>query len=63
MEPLDNITALEDLKKRKAELEKQLDLGREMYLKITGAIEVLTQIEDSKVKEEVSEEKEPEGEE
>ena len=63
MEPLDNLTALEDLKKRKAELEKQLDLGREMYLKITGAIEVLTQIEDSKVKEEVSEEKEPEGEE
>ena len=63
MEPLDNTMALEDLKKRKTELEKQLDLGREMYLKITGAIEVLTQIEESKVKEEVSEEKEPEGEE
>jgi len=63
MEPLDNLTALEDLKKRKAELEKQLDLGREMYLKLVGAIEVLTQIEESKVKEEVSEEKEPEGEE
>lgn len=63
METLDNLTALEDLKKRKAELEKQLDLGREMYLKIIGAIDVLSQIEDSKAKEEVSEEKEPEGEE
>jgi len=65
MEQLDNIKALEDLKKRKVELEKQLDLGREMYLKIVGAIEVLSQIEESKAerKEEVVEGKEPEGEE
>lgn len=65
MEQLDNLKALEDLKKRKFDLEKQLDLGREMYLKIVGAIEVLSQIEESKVErtEEVLEEKEPEGEE
>tara|TARA_B100001939_G_scaffold300686_1_gene276766 strand:+ start:434 stop:631 length:198 start_codon:yes stop_codon:yes gene_type:complete len=65
MEQLDNIKALEDLKKRRVDLEKQLDLGREMYLKIVGAIEVLSQIEQSKAerKEEVLEEKEPEGEE
>jgi len=50
MEELDNLKALEDLQKRKDDLEKQLELGREMYLKILGAIEVLTQIEDSKVK-------------
>lgn len=42
---LDNATVLENLKKQKAELEQQFENGREMYLKIQGAIDVLEQIE------------------
>jgi len=65
MEKLDNLSVLEDLKKRKTELEKQIDIGRETWLKLVGAIEVLAQIEESKTEktEEVVEEKESEGEE
>tara|TARA_R100001443_G_scaffold94422_1_gene100982 strand:- start:372 stop:539 length:168 start_codon:yes stop_codon:yes gene_type:complete len=48
---LDNATVLENLKKQRAELETQLEAGREMYLKVTGAIEVVSQL----VEEEVSE--------
>lgn len=44
---LDNATVLENLRKQKAELEQQIDGGREMYLKILGAIDVLEQIEES----------------
>jgi len=44
---LDNATVLENLRKQKAELEQQIDGGREMYLKIVGAIDVLEQIEES----------------
>ena len=44
---LDNATVLENLRKQKAELEQQIDGGREMYLKIIGAIDVLEQIEES----------------
>ena len=44
---LDNATVLENLRQQKAELEKQIDGGREMYLKILGAIDVLEQIEES----------------
>ena len=47
---LDNATVLENLRQQKAELEKQIDGGREMYLKILGAIDVLKQIESSKNK-------------
>lgn len=42
---LDNATVLENLRKQKAELEQQFESGREMYLKIQGAIDVLEQIE------------------
>ena len=42
---LDNATVLENLRKQKAELEQQFEQGREMYLKIQGAIDVLEQIE------------------
>ena len=41
---LDNATVLENLRKQRAELEAQLENGREMYLKITGAIEVVEQL-------------------
>ena len=41
---LDNAVVLENLKKQREELEQQLENGREMYLKITGAIEVVEQL-------------------
>ena len=41
---LDNAVVLENLNKQKTELEKQIETGKEMYLKIVGAIEVLEQI-------------------
>ena len=41
---VDNATVLENLRKQRAELEAQLENGREMYLKITGAIEVQEQL-------------------
>jgi len=41
---LDNATVLENLIKQRTELETQLETGREMYLKITGAIEVVEQL-------------------
>lgn len=49
---LDNVSVLENLKLQKEELEKQLDGGREMYLKVCGAIDVLEQIEESKQQDE-----------
>tara|TARA_B100000927_G_scaffold155129_1_gene124973 strand:- start:1837 stop:2019 length:183 start_codon:yes stop_codon:yes gene_type:complete len=49
---LDNATVLENLKKQKAELEQQLEAGREMYLKVLGAIDVLEQIENENAAEE-----------
>jgi hypothetical protein len=48
---IDNTTVLENLKKQKAELEQQLEGGREMYLKVVGAIEILEQIESVKEQE------------
>lgn len=48
---IDNVTVLENLKKQKAELEQQLEGGREMYLKVVGAIEILEQIESVKEQE------------
>ena len=48
---IDNTTVLENLKKQKAELEQQLEGGREMYLKVVGAIEILEQIESTKEQE------------
>ena len=52
---LDNATVLENLRQQKAEIEQQIDGGREMYLKIVGAIDVLEQIEASKQQEVVAE--------
>lgn len=49
---LDNASVLENLKKQKAELEQQLEAGREMYLKVLGAIDVLEQIETNNTEEE-----------
>jgi len=49
---LDNASVLENLKKQKAELEQQLEAGREMYLKVLGAIDVLEQIETTNTEEE-----------
>ena len=49
---LDNASVLENLKKQKAELEQQLEAGREMYLKVLGAIDVLEQIETNNAAEE-----------
>tara|TARA_R100001443_G_scaffold28206_2_gene41339 strand:+ start:90 stop:269 length:180 start_codon:yes stop_codon:yes gene_type:complete len=52
---LENGTVLENLKKQKAELEQQLEAGREMYLKVLGAIDVLEQIETTNTEEPVAE--------
>ena len=52
---LDNASVLENLKKQKAELEQQLEAGREMYLKVLGAIDVLEQIETTNTEEPVAE--------
>ena len=49
---LENGTVLENLRKQKAELEQQLEAGREMYLKVLGAIDVLEQIENNNAEEE-----------
>jgi hypothetical protein len=49
---LDNITVLGNLKKQRDDMEQQLEGGREIYLKLCGAIEVLEQIEDSKKEQE-----------
>tara|TARA_B100001063_G_scaffold240835_1_gene266660 strand:+ start:2098 stop:2283 length:186 start_codon:yes stop_codon:yes gene_type:complete len=51
---LENGTVLENLKKQKAELEQQLEAGREMYLKVLGAIDVLEQIETTNTEEEAA---------
>ena len=49
---LDNATVLENLRKQKTELESQIESGREMYLKVLGAIDVLEQIEKENATEE-----------
>jgi len=49
---LDNATVLENLRKQKSELEKQIETAREMYLKVLGAIDVLEQIESENATEE-----------
>ena len=44
---LDNVTALENLQKKKDEIEKRMEELRVTYYKVTGAIDALTQIEDA----------------
>jgi len=50
---LENSEVLENLTKQKEELEQQMESMRVTYLKILGAIDALSQIEESKT--EVSE--------
>ena len=50
---LENSEVLENLTKQKEELEQQMESMRVTYLKILGAIDALSQIEESKI--EVSE--------
>ena len=52
---LENSEVLENLTKQKEELEQQIESMRVTYLKILGAIDALSQIEESKVEPEVSE--------
>ena len=59
---LDNATVLENLRKRRVEVEQGLETTREMYLKLVGAIEVLEQIEEQNASTETSEIEVVEGE-
>lgn len=45
---LENSEVLENLIKQKTELETQIETARVTYLKILGAIDALSQIEESK---------------
>lgn len=46
---LENAEVLENLTSQKEELEKQMESMRVTYIKILGAIDALSQIEESKV--------------
>jgi hypothetical protein len=59
---LDNATVLENLRKRRVEVEQGLETIREMHLKLVGAIEVLEQIEEQNASTETSEIEVVEGE-
>ena len=52
---LENSEVLENLIKQKTELETQIETARVTYLKILGAIDALSQIEESKAGEEEAE--------
>jgi len=52
---LENAEVLENLTKQKEELEGQMESMKVTYLKILGAIDALSQIEESKNEPEVSE--------
>ena len=49
---LDNAEVLKNLTNQLAQIQEQLEVGRTTALRLQGAIDVLTQIEDSKVEEE-----------
>jgi len=51
---LDNAEVLENLTKQLVQVQEQLETGRSTALRLQGAIEVLRQIEDSKVEPEAS---------
>ena len=59
---LDNATVLENLRKQRVEVEQGLEITREMYIKLIGAIEVLEQIEEQNTSTETSEIEVVEGE-
>ena len=44
---LDNATVLENLRKQRVEIEQQLETLRTTYLKVLGAIDALSQIEEA----------------
>ena len=48
---LDNATVLENLQKQKVEIEQQFEILRTTYFKIIGAIDALSQIEESNLSE------------
>ena len=55
---LDNATVLENLQEQRVEIEKKLETLRTTYLKVLGAIDALSQIEEANAEpapEEVSE--------
>ena len=58
---LDNATVLENLQKQRVEIEQQLETLRTTYLKVLGAIDALSQIEESnaEVEEETEVQEEP----
>ena len=49
---LENAEVLKNLSAQLTQVQEQLDVGRTTALRLQGAIDVLTQIEDSKVEEE-----------
>ena len=49
---LDNAEVLKNLTNQLTQVQEQLDVGRTTALRLKGAIDVLTQIEDSKVEDE-----------
>ena len=57
---LDNATVLENLKKQRVEIEQQLESLRSTYLKVLGAIDALSQIEEANAEPEPEEESEEE---
>ena len=57
---LDNATVLENLLKQKVEIEQQLETLRTTYLKVLGAIDALSQIEQANAEPETEEESEEE---
>ena len=57
---LDNATVLENLLKQRVEIEQQLETLRTTYLKVLGAIDALSQIEQANAEPETEEESEEE---
>ena len=49
---LDNAEVLKNLQNQIVQVQEQLEAGRTTLLRLQGAIDVLTQIEDSKVEDE-----------
>ena len=52
---LENAEVLKNLREQKVQLEENLETLRSTYQKVLGAIDVLEQIEDSKVETDVAE--------
>ena len=59
---LENATVLENLQKQRVEIEQQLETLRTTYLKVLGAIDALSQIEEANAEPESDPEEESEEE-